>query len=269
LSLNADHTYAWIGVFTGSAVDQLTGVGSSFSAIGVAVTAGTTYQILVDTADGTYPFNVTLNFLPSIVGVPNDNFTNAALLTGASPSVFESNMGATKEPGEPNHGNNPGGQSVWFSWTSPSSGVAQIEVAAGANFYALLGVYQGTALTNLATLGESAYAYPTYSNPQVSVPVTNGMTLQIAVDGYNGFYDEFGAIGDFTLEVQLIPTPANDMFANRAQIVGTNATVSASNIAATSEPNEPALGISSSGHTVWWTWTARISRLPERASVIP
>ena len=51
----------------------------------------------------------------------NDNFTNriffatnSVAAAGAAATAY-----ATKEPGEPNHGGNPGGKSVWWSWTAP------------------------------------------------------------------------------------------------------------------------------------------------------
>jgi hypothetical protein len=49
--------------------------------------------------------------------------------------------------------------------------------------------------------------------------------------------------------------PANDAFANRASLSGTNVTVSNSLAYATHELDEPLLTDVSSGQTAWWTWT--------------
>lgn len=49
--------------------------------------------------------------------------------------------------------------------------------------------------------------------------------------------------------------PANDMFANRIVITGTNTVVTANNIGATRETSEPSPAGVSSGASVWWSWT--------------
>jgi thiol-disulfide isomerase/thioredoxin len=53
--------------------------------------------------------------------------------------------------------------------------------------------------------------------------------------------------------------PANDMFANRIVITGTNTVLSGSNIDATKEPEEPDHAGDSGGASVWYTWTAPFS----------
>lgn len=50
--------------------------------------------------------------------------------------------------------------------------------------------------------------------------------------------------------------PANDAFANRASLVGTNVAVTGSNAGATREPGEPWHNEDSQGRSVWWSWTA-------------
>jgi hypothetical protein len=50
--------------------------------------------------------------------------------------------------------------------------------------------------------------------------------------------------------------PANDNFANRAAIIGTNAGISGSIAGATFQTGEPFILAVSSGQTAWWTWTA-------------
>ena len=44
---------------------------------------------------------------------PNDNFTNATVLTGITNYVITDNAGATFEPDEPEHADLAGGQSLW------------------------------------------------------------------------------------------------------------------------------------------------------------
>ncbi|MGH7971966.1 MAG: redoxin domain-containing protein, partial [Limisphaerales bacterium] len=50
--------------------------------------------------------------------------------------------------------------------------------------------------------------------------------------------------------------PANDMFANRSVISGTNIVVVGSNVGATMENGEPYWAAERGGASVWWSWTA-------------
>lgn len=50
--------------------------------------------------------------------------------------------------------------------------------------------------------------------------------------------------------------PANDAFANRIQLVGSNAVASGSNVGATWEVGEPYHAGNGGGTSIWWLWTA-------------
>ena len=116
----------------------------------------------------------------------NDNFANRIVLSGSSITVTGTNVNATKEAGEPNHGGNAGGKSVWYSWTAPSTGVVSIDTH-GSSFDTLLGVYTGTsvaALTTVASNDDDPAGGTTTS--KVTFTATAGITYQIAVDGYGG-----------------------------------------------------------------------------------
>ncbi len=148
-----------VGVFTGSAVNALTKVASGNASEGPncpfsereftfkAIT-GTSYKISVDGNAFYIPpaeppptegeFTLRIEDRPPPV---NDNFQDAAALEGKISeepggdrfyyaSAFGYNWGATKEAGEPDHGGDPGGASVWYSWTAPDSGIAMLEVHA-------------------------------------------------------------------------------------------------------------------------------------------
>ena len=67
------------------------------------------------------------------------------MLTGTSATATGTNVGATKQAGEPNHAGNAGGASVWYKWTAPVTGTATVSTA-GSNFDTLLGVYKGTSV---------------------------------------------------------------------------------------------------------------------------
>ena len=59
-------------------------------------------------------------------------------------------------------------------------------------------------------------------------------------------------LGTFLTQAQ----PANDRFANRIVISGTNTVVTGSSVGATKESGEPYHAGNSGGASVWWTWTA-------------
>ena len=59
-----------------------------------------------------------------------------------------------------------------------------------------------------------------------------------------------------TITFTIVVPPPNDMFANRIGIDSLPATVFATNDYATKEPGEPAQGGSTSGKSIWWSWTA-------------
>ena len=64
----------------------------------------------------------------SLWDVEDGDFAAAKALV--SPGENGSNVGATKEPGEPDHAGDPGGASVWYTWTAPADGVADVRLHA-------------------------------------------------------------------------------------------------------------------------------------------
>ncbi|MGZ5568463.1 MAG: InlB B-repeat-containing protein, partial [Limisphaerales bacterium] len=94
----------------------------------------------------------TVSALFKVVG---DDFSIRVPLYGRNITANSSNIGATKEPGEPNHAGNPGGKSVWWTWNPVSAGPVTISTA-GSTFNTVLGVYTGSTVSNL-TLVASDY----------------------------------------------------------------------------------------------------------------
>ena len=62
-------------------------------------------------------------------GAINDKFDNAILLTSASGSTIGTNVGADKDSGEPNHGGNVGGASIWWQWVATANGTLTIDLS--------------------------------------------------------------------------------------------------------------------------------------------
>ena len=153
------------------------------------------YGVVVSNPYGSATNSASLNL---VAGPPNDAFANALKLTADSQIVTGSNAHATKEPGEPNHGGNPGGSSVWWAWTATASGLATLDTT-GSSFQTLLAVYTGNAVSNLTLVAnDDGYGGSrTYFGSQVAFTAVAGTVYAIAVDGNNG------ASGNIVLNVHL------------------------------------------------------------------
>src|SRR5918999_3681065 len=131
---------------------------------------------------------------------PNDAFAAAAAITGTTGSTGGVNTEATKEPGEPNHGDNAGGHSVWYSWTAPLSGSVLMDTCT-ASFDTLLAAYQGASVASLTMLASDDDSCETGS--RIAFQVTSGQEYRIAVDGFDG------EAGTFTLRWQALTPSSN------------------------------------------------------------
>jgi len=138
----------------------------------------------------------------------NDSFTNRPTLGSGGPVSFgpqetagssppppppaaslnirirSSNLAAIKEPGEPDIAGNPGGKSVWWQWQAPQTGPVTISTL-GSSFDTLLGVYTGTAISDLVLVASNDDANGTLTS-EVTFQAQAGTNYQIVVDGVDG-----------------------------------------------------------------------------------
>src|SRR5438552_2988705 len=134
----------------------------------------------------------------------NDHFdSRISLGTGFHILAGGSNIEATKEPGEPVIEGNPGGRSLWWSWTAPQNGTVTIKTE-GSHFDTLLGIYTGTSITNLIEVasGDDSLGLDPLSSI-VIFHVEQADVFQIAVDGYRGDFGEI-ASGTVVLAVDFV-----------------------------------------------------------------
>lgn len=131
----------------------------------------------------------------------NDLFASGIVVTGTNIVVTGNSVGATRESGEPFHAGNPGGASIWWSWTAPASDPVTISTA-GSSFDTILGVYTGSSVSALTTVAsnDDDPVSGALSSKTVFTAVSN-QTYQIAVDGFDG------ASGSVRLSVQAGPPP--------------------------------------------------------------
>lgn len=138
----------------------------------------------------------------NILNLPvGDNFADAIDLSsygsGTNGVVIGDNSLATFEPPfEPMHAGKPGGRSVWYRWCTPSGskGVATFRTT-GSTFDTLMGVYQGTTLSNLVQIISDEDDGGFYSSECRFNAFYNGDTnnscYYIAIDGFGGVGGEF------------------------------------------------------------------------------
>ncbi|HKP88453.1 MAG TPA: hypothetical protein VJT75_00615 [Thermoleophilaceae bacterium] len=140
----------------------------------------------------------------ALVTLPlNDGAGSPAKLSGAHASEVGTNLLATKQPGEPAHGGGAGGASVWYSWTAPRSGPAQVNTCSKATtFNTLLAVYRSNGavppfsnLTRVAGNDDHPGGACSGGRSLVDFDASGGTTYRIAVDGVGG------ATGAFQLNV--------------------------------------------------------------------
>lgn len=119
---------------------------------------------------------------------PNDNFANAVVInlgSAASISLVGHNTNATKEGGEPNHASNAGGSSVWWRWTTPSSGSVILDTR-GSVYDTTLGVYTGSSVSALTLVADDDdIDNGVVQASEVTFNATSGTTYHIAVDGWD------------------------------------------------------------------------------------
>jgi hypothetical protein len=146
--------------------------------------AGVTYQI----AAASYLSNEA--FVSFSISRPNDAFENPAILTGKQLIATSDSSKAGLESREPNHGAindffGSSSNSVWWQWMAPATGPVRLSTL-GSLFGTNLGVYTGTALTNLELIAEDAYER---GQPVAELTFTAepDETYLIAVAGPGGF----------------------------------------------------------------------------------
>jgi hypothetical protein len=235
-----------LAVYTGSAVDALSGIASDECRVTFPATAGTTYMIAVDGEGGSSDRGA-FSLSAGVFEPPeNDDFADARALEGFSPSAFGSTRGATREAGEPDHAGEGGDASVWYRWTARQTGVARVDIC-DSSFDSVLAVYTGTVLSGLNEV-ESGYRC------RMVFQATSGTSYEIAVDGEGP-----NSVGTFALGIDVLQPPDNDDFANAQVLSGTTFSVPGDTGGATHEAGEPSPPGDHGPGSVWFAWTAPAS----------
>ena len=174
-----------LAVYVGTNIDFLSqvaanndiGPGTVQSGVSFNAVAGTNYMISVDGVNGAQG-SIQLNFNSP----PNDMFADCEDIFGVSGQVSGYNVGAAQEPGELAHDSIPGGHSVWYCWTAPTSGVEVFDTI-GSDFDTVLAVYTGNDVSNLTAVAADDDSGGNKTS-RLSFLARYGTTYHIAVDGY-------------------------------------------------------------------------------------
>ncbi len=249
-----------IGALVPVAADDDVAAGSTTSRVKFAVAKDTTYVFAVDgkgAATGDLVLSLTFS-RPT-----NDDFADRIVLKGFPVTAAGSNVDATAENlNDTSKAGLPGGQPVWWEWTSPTNGIVAVSTA-GSSFDTSLAVFTGTSLDDLTEVrsNDNSGQPGSGGTSQVIFPATAGTRYLIAVDGY------YAATGTIQLGIFPGDPPANDNFADRSVLTGFFASATTSTLNATTETSAGEkllavtnrsgnLDLSSAGYSVWWTWTA-------------
>jgi hypothetical protein len=178
----------------------------------------------------------------------NDDFANATDLTGLT-SFSGTTVGATAEPGEPDHlaGYAPS-NSVWYKFTASVTGRAWVTMDDTDYAPVAVAAYTGEAVDELTQLA----AWDGNNNDAIAFLVTQGEVYYFAIDDYG-----YTSGGDYagTLELDALNPPANDDFAN-AQPITPGDTYSTDFDDATTEPGEPVIYPGEPDYgTAWYSYT--------------
>jgi YD repeat-containing protein len=146
-------------------------------------------------------------------GGTNDNFADAQVISGSSGSASGTNVGATKESGEPNHAGDAGGASVWYRWQAPTTG-SSIFSTAGSSFDTLLAVYTGSSVNALTTIASDDDDPAGGLQSVVTFNAIAGTVYYIAVDGFAG------SRGNITLSWGLSVPPSSLRIDGTTQAAG-------------------------------------------------
>jgi hypothetical protein len=176
-------------------------------------------------AEGAYLDDITVTGS----GPCNDNFSNYTRICGYTASVSGTNLGATKQSGEPNHAGNSGGKSVWWKWVAPCDCDVQIDTV-GSGFNTLLGVYTGSSVSTLTTVANDDNSGGNGAS-KVTFSATAGTYYRIAVDGFNGATGSVKLNLSATLTDQYEPDDTEET----ASTIGIDGAVQVHNIGTTTD----------------------------------
>ena len=196
-----------------------------------------------DAADGT-PASPAL--AAEVESPANDDFANAASITGDSGAAKVDLLIATTEPGEPDFDDWTGRPfgSVWFEWQAPASGPYRFELVEDDPEELVqvgevrLDVFAGSQLAGLKRIASAPWGGAIFAE--------QGTVYRLRASHQ-------GRPVPLTLRWAHGPRPENDDFAAPVRLTGASGSVAGTNLGATTELGEAFAGLAA---TTWFAWRA-------------
>lgn len=162
----------YVNVYTGPSLTLLQSVriSTAFAVRSFLAVQDTVYYFQFSGGNDTFLWSLSLSPLDLAA---NDNFTNA--FTAAGNNVFfgpASIMGATTEPGEPDHMGSTPDKSIWWNWQAPEFGYFTLTDVGSLATNHVFAVYTGNSVGTLTLVAKG-------SN-NVTFPTSSGQLFRIA-----------------------------------------------------------------------------------------
>ncbi len=154
-------------------------------------------------------------------GPYNDNFLNAAPISGVSGTIAGSNVGATLEdnipfPNEPDFINTDDyagvDKSIWYAWTAPASGTVTFDTF-GSDFDTVLAVYLPLPGIKFLVAGNDDYIPSLVVQSRLTFTAVAGTTYFISVNGNSSPAPSYSDQGNVVLNwSEIVPTIPSGTF---------------------------------------------------------
>ena len=256
-----DNPFPVFSIYTGDSLDSLQLVpwlpsGKAFVKAGetLAIQIASRYDYYYNNCVGG-GFHFSLRLDAALTSSPNDQFSNATVITQPDYHFAGALTDATIETNEPLPSASLN-QSLWWTFTPTEDGILEAQ-ATSLYFTPTLTFYEGTDISSLKEMS-------LLTTGLVSVHANHTYKLQLCASN--------AEVANFTLDTHF-NSSKNDSFAQSLHIEGTNVTFYGNNWEATSEANEP-VPTNGSGHTLWYSWVApcdgpvRINGISNQTSII-
>jgi hypothetical protein len=231
-----------VSVFTGNSLASLQTVPGAQAGWGLATFSagvGTKYQLALSW--DSIPYYVGAGFATVLhlgYTATNDNFSQKVVLSGTHVDWDLSNAYGTSETGEPDSPL----ASWWYSWTAPAHGRVSLSTTGQVG----IAVFRGNFVNQLTNV-----PFQPYLQDNASFVAEAGVVYQFAARA--GSLDSLPMTAHFHLDFQ--PSPANDEFASRQLLTGSEYEIWNDLASATANPTDPVIPNSGTKpHTLWWRW---------------
>lgn len=207
LAVYVGGSFATLTQLSASDNNERAGSSNIASNLSVGTRTGESYFIAVDgfnNGSGAASGNVVLNF-NFANSMDNDSFAGAInyYLTGSMKTsvINGTNVGASKEVGEPVHAGNAGGRSIWFKWSNAYNFTRTVQFTVESHSLdnssnpvdTLLAIYSGSSLANLTPVVSQART----GRINIVLQVAPLAEFYLAIDGENT--GQGAEMGNFTL----------------------------------------------------------------------